>query len=193
MYGDGANMNAHARPGEARRPRLRRHAHQPAQDLQPARTAAAAPAPAPSSSSNTSSPFPRPRRPDSVEHPTSNTTASPSADDAHLPPTLPNTASAASAPSTATSASSCAPTLTSALSAPTACAAISEAAVLNANYIQARLRDAYDARARPHLHARGALQRPKQKSTGREDARHRQAPDRLRLPPADHLLPARRR
>ena len=47
-------------------------------------------------------------------------------------------------PSTATSACSCAPTPTSAPSAPRACAPISENAVINANYVQARLRDAYN-------------------------------------------------
>jgi len=58
--------------------------------------------------------------------------------------------------------------------------AISENAVVNANYVLARLRGAYRLRQA----ARGEW---------REDARHREAADRLRLSPADDLLPADRR
>ena len=67
--------------------------------------------------------------------------------------------SASCAASRATSACSCAPTPTSARSAATACAEASETAVLNANYLRARLAEEGVARVpadrlRPHLHAR---------------------------------------
>ena len=63
------------------------------------------------------------------------------------------------AASRATSASSSAPTPTSSASAATACAEASETAVLNANYLMARLREGPRrqvpaARLRAHLHAR---------------------------------------
>ena len=70
---------------------------------------------------------------------------------------------------------------------------MSEIAVLNANYLLARLRDAYDLpydRLCMHefvLSARTLKQRARH-----HGARRREAADGLRLPPADGLLPARR-
>ena len=70
---------------------------------------------------------------------------------------------------------------------------MSEVAVLNANYLLARLRDAYDLPVRPPLHARVRAQRAQPEARARgHGARRRQAADGLRLPPADDLLPARR-
>ena len=72
----------------------------------------------------------------------------------------------------------------------------SETAVLNANYLLARLRggprrQAPAGRLRPPLHARvRPLRRAGEARARRADARPRQAPARLRLPPADRLLPA---
>ena len=107
--------------------------------------------------------------------------------------------SAACAASRATTASSCAPTRTSCRSAPTACRRRRETAVLNANYLLARLREHGVGRApaaglRPPLHARvRALRRADEEGARARDARPRQAPARPRLPPADGLLPAARR
>ena len=71
----------------------------------------------------------------------------------------------------------------------------SETAVLNANYLMARLardgRGAPPARVRPHLHARVRAHRRADEEGARDPhARPRQAAARLRLPPADGLLPA---
>ena len=70
---------------------------------------------------------------------------------------------------------------------------ISRHAVLNANYVRARLKDVLPPRARPPLHARvhphrGAVQEGER----RPRAGHLQAAHRLRLPPADELLPPHR-
>ena len=75
----------------------------------------------------------------------------------------------------------------------------SETAVLNANYLLARLKEEGVAehlpgRLRPRLHARvRALGRADEEEPRPQDARPRQAPARPRLPPADGLLPAARR
>ena len=75
----------------------------------------------------------------------------------------------------------------------------SETAVLNANYLLARLREQRRrrvpaARLRRAVHARvRALRRPDEARAADQDARPRQAPARLRLSPADRLLPAARR
>ena len=72
----------------------------------------------------------------------------------------------------------------------------SETAVLNANYLKARLaagprRRAPAGRLRPPLHARVRPLRQADEDGARpRDPRPRQAPARLRLPPADRLLPA---
>ncbi len=72
----------------------------------------------------------------------------------------------------------------------------SETAVLNANYLLARLRagprrQIPAGRLRPPLHARVRPLRARREARARgEDARPRQAAARLRLPPADRLLPA---
>ena len=71
----------------------------------------------------------------------------------------------------------------------------SETAVLNANYLLARLRSgrgrAPAAGLRRALHARvRALRRADEERAGDQDARPGQAAARLRLPPADGLLPA---
>ena len=68
-----------------------------------------------------------------------------------------------------------------------------EMAVLNANYLRARLKDVYPLRLRQAVDARGGvLRQAAQEGDRRPDARRRQAADRLRLPPADDLLPAGR-
>ena len=70
---------------------------------------------------------------------------------------------------------------------------MSEVAVLNANYLLARLRDVYDLPVRPPLHARVRPLGPDAEARARDHgARRRQAPDGPRHPPADDLLPARR-
>ena len=75
----------------------------------------------------------------------------------------------------------------------------SETAVLNANYLLARLRGAGRRRVpagrlRPPVHARvRALRRADEARAADQDARPRQAPARPRRPPADRLLPAARR
>ncbi len=70
---------------------------------------------------------------------------------------------------------------------------MSEIAVLNANYLMARLRDVVRAALRPALHARvRALGAHAQARARRLGARRREAADGLRHPPADDLLPARR-
>ncbi len=74
----------------------------------------------------------------------------------------------------------------------------SETAVLNANYLQARLKEvagehlpvAYDRRCMHEFVLSGA---PMKKAARPADPRPRQAAAGLRLPPADGLLPARRR
>ena len=76
---------------------------------------------------------------------------------------------------------------------------VSETAVLNANYLLARLRAAGrhrapPARLRPSVHARvRAVRRADEARAGHAHARPGQAPARPRLPPADGLLPAARR
>ena len=70
---------------------------------------------------------------------------------------------------------------------------MSEAAVLNANYLLARLKDALRPAVRPALHARvRPLGADAEEGARRLGARRRQAADGLRLPPADDLLPAGR-
>ena len=71
---------------------------------------------------------------------------------------------------------------------------VAEQAVLSANYLKARLRDAYEVPYdRTCMHEfvlSGSRQKREQRCA---HARHRQAAARLRLPPADRLLPADRR
>ena len=70
---------------------------------------------------------------------------------------------------------------------------MSEVAVLNANYLLARLRDDVRPPVRPPLHARVRALRAQPQARARDHgARRRQAADGLRDPPADGLLPARR-
>ena len=103
--------------------------------------------------------------------------------------------SAGCAASRATSASSCAPTRTSCRWAPTGCAEASDTAVLNANYLMARLRElcgehlpvAFD---RTCMHEFVLSGGPMKKALGIKTLRPRQAAARPRLPPADGLLPA---
>ena len=75
---------------------------------------------------------------------------------------------------------------------------VSETAVLNANYLRARLAEPGIARVpadrlRPHLHARVRAVGPRGEGEARhQDARHRQADARPPRAPADGLLPAAR-
>ncbi len=70
---------------------------------------------------------------------------------------------------------------------------MSETAVLNANYLLARLQRRLRAPLRPALHARVRPQRADAEARARDRGlRRRQAADGLRLPSADRLLPARR-
>ena len=70
---------------------------------------------------------------------------------------------------------------------------MSEVAVLNANYLLARLRDAYELPYdRLCMHEFVLSARPPEARARRHGARRREAADGLRLPPADDLLPARR-
>ena len=71
--------------------------------------------------------------------------------------------------------------------------AMSETAVLNANYVLAELKDDYELRLRPALHARvRALGASAEEGVRDHGARHREAADGLRHSPAHDLLPARR-
>ena len=70
---------------------------------------------------------------------------------------------------------------------------MSEVAVLNANYLLARLKDAYDLPFdRLCMHEFVLSARTLKREHGDQRARRREAADGLRLPPADGLLPARR-
>ena len=70
---------------------------------------------------------------------------------------------------------------------------MSEVAVLNANYLLARLRDAYDLPYDRLCMHEFVLSRADAEARARRlRARRREAADGLRLPPADGLLPARR-
>ena len=70
---------------------------------------------------------------------------------------------------------------------------MSEIAVLNANYLLARLKDAYDLPFdRLCMHEFVLSARTLKREHGITRARRREAADGLRLPPADRLLPARR-
>ena len=70
---------------------------------------------------------------------------------------------------------------------------MSEVAVLNANYVLARLKDAYDLPFdRLCMHEFVVSARSLKKRARLHRARRRQAADGLRLPPADDLLPAHR-
>ncbi len=74
-----------------------------------------------------------------------------------------------------------------------ACARCPRAAVLNANYVLARLKDAYDLPFdRLCMHEFVLSARSLKRDHGVTRARHREAADGLRLPPADDLLPADR-
>ena len=69
---------------------------------------------------------------------------------------------------------------------------MSETAVLNANYVLARLKDAYDLPFdRLCMHEFVLSARAPEARVRHHGARRRQAADGLRLPPADDLLPAR--
>ena len=71
---------------------------------------------------------------------------------------------------------------------------VSDDAVLAANYLKARLRGHLRGPVRPALQARvRGVRRGHQAPDRRPDPRHRQAPHRQGLPPADDLLPAHRR
>ena len=99
--------------------------------------------------------------------------------------------SARSAASTATSACSCAPTPTCARSGADGLREVAENAVLNANYLRSRLRGAYELPFdRTCMHEFVLSARELKKRDGVRDARRRQAPAGLRLPPAHDLLPA---
>ena len=65
-----------------------------------------------------------------------------------------------------------------------------EDAVLNANYIRKKLEGDYQLPYPQPVDARGGLQRPHTGAEGREDRRHRQAADRLRLPSLYCVVPA---
>ena len=70
---------------------------------------------------------------------------------------------------------------------------MSEAAVLNANYVLALLKDAYDLPYDRRVHARVRALRADAQARARDHgARRRQAPDGSRNPSADDLLPAGR-
>ena len=70
---------------------------------------------------------------------------------------------------------------------------MSETAVLNANYVLARLKGVVRPAVRPALHARVRPVGARAEARARHDgARRREAADGLRLPPADDLLPAHR-
>ena len=155
----------------------------------PSRTAAAARASGPIAVSDRIEPYlPRPvdhARGDGRRASTSTTTG--------------RSRSAGCAASRATTAASCAPTPTSARSAPRGSRTRRETAVLNANYLLARLRELGVAEQLPL--AFGELCMHEFVLSGGADearaadphARPRQAPARPRLPPADGLLPAARR
>ena len=188
LYYDGANLNAVMGMLAARRHGLRHRPLQPAQDVHPAarrrrpgrradrgvRPDRAVPA----------APAGRAPRGGNGDGPRSTST------------TTGRSRSAACAASRATTASSCAPTPTSCSLGGDGLQEASETAVLNANYLLARLQGAGRGRApagrlRPPLHARvRALRRADEARARARDARPRQAPARLRLPPADRLLPA---
>ena len=71
---------------------------------------------------------------------------------------------------------------------------VSDDAVLAANYLKSRLAGHLRPSARPRLQARvRGVRGDDQEADRGPDARHRQAADRLRLPPADDLLPVDRR
>ena len=116
----------------------------------------------------------------------------------HVPPRAarraPDVDRPAAQRSSATPASSCARTPTSGPTAARGLREVSDDAVLAANYLQKRVGEAYDIpydRACKHEFVASAA--GDQEADRRPDARHRQAADRLRLPPADDLLPADRR
>ena len=104
--------------------------------------------------------------------------------------------SASCAASRATSACSCAPTPTSARSARDGLKDASQIAVLNANYLKARLAEEGIAEYLPIAFDRTCMHEfvlsgtRREGEAGHQDARHRQAHARPRGPPADRLLPA---
>ena len=104
----------------------------------------------------------------------------------------PASRSARCAPSTATSACWCAPTPTSAPWAPTGLREVSDAAVLNANYVLAGIRDLFEMPyERPLMHEFVVSAEPL-RPYGVQGAGRGQAAARLRRAPADDLLPADR-
>ena len=106
-------------------------------------------------------------------------------------PTSARPRSAGCAASSATPASSCARTPTSGPTAARACARSATTRSSRRTTSSKRVGEAYDIpfdRACKHEFVASAT--GDQEADRRPDARHRQAPDRLRLPPADDLLPA---
>ena len=69
---------------------------------------------------------------------------------------------------------------------------VSEQAVLNANYMMARLKGEYELPFDTTCMHECVFSASRQLKDGRARHRHRQVPDRPRLPPADRLLPAER-
>ena len=196
LYYDGANLNAImgiSRPG---RHGLRHRALQPAQDVHPAprrrrpgrrpdrrvRAVRALPAAAAGGACAAGGPTSG----NGGSRSTTSTTTGPSR-------------SAGCAASRATTASSSAPTPTSARSARTGLREMSEVAVLNANYLLARLRRrAWRSTCRSPTTACACTSScspaaPMKQRAEDPHARPRQAAARLRRAPADRLLPADRR
>ena len=167
----------------ARRHGLRRRAHQPAQDVLAAARRRRARAAGRSPCASILEPYlpVAAGRPLDGRHASGSTTTG-------------RSRSAACAASRARSASSSAPTRTSARTGPTL-REMSETAVLNANYLLALLQGRVRAcrttgsACTSSCSRRAALEA----RARRHGARRRQAADGLRLPPADGLLPARRR
>ena len=67
-----------------------------------------------------------------------------------------------------------------------------EDAVVNANYIRKKLRGVLRPAVLDPEHARGGVQRPQADGEGHQDRRHREAADRLRIPPVHGVVPADR-
>ena len=190
LYYDGANLNAimgHSRPGDMGFDIVHVNLHK--SFSQP--HGGGGPGSGPIAVSDRIEPYlPVPRV---VRHDSGNGTRRPTTST-----TSARSRSAGCAGSRATSACSSGHTPTSSASAVTRLAEASESAVLNANYLLARLREGragkYLPLARAPLHARVRAQRaPGEAGAEGDDARRRQATARLRVPPSDDLLPTARR
>ena len=180
MYYDGANLNAICGIVAPGRHGLRRRAHQPAQDvLAAARRRRPRRRPDRGARRPRAVPAGARRRARERRRSGSSTTGR-------------RSIGQGARASTATSASSCASTRIMRSYGP-GLREMSEVAVLNANYLLARLEDAYDLPyERLCMHEFVLSARALKKEHGDQRARRREAADRLRLPPADGLLPARR-